>query len=360
VVTPAELGPTEIARWAALQEADAAFASPFLRPEMAVAIGRHWPDTRVSVISDGPSVVGFLPFHRGRLGIGRALGLGLTDWQGAVLDDGVALDAGLLRRATGLSVFAFDHLVPEQAASLGRSARHVASHDSPVMDLAEGWDAWIARRAGSGRIKKALYHGRRLGRQVGSVTSALDSDTPGPDLDQLMAWKSAQYVRTGRRDRFAQPAIRALVADLAACSDPGFTGHLSTLRVDGRLVAVCLALRSHGTLAHWFPAYDTELHRYQPGLVQLLEMVRLAAADGVTTFDLGAGEHDYKDSFKDRSLSVVSGTVTSPGVGAAAHWARTAPPRIATDLVVSHPRLREAARTGLKRVGALRSRRTEG
>lgn len=358
MVTPGELGAPEIARWAELQSSDPAFASPFLRPEMAVAIGRHWPDTRVAVLSDGATLVGFLPFHRGRLGVGRALGLGLTDWQGAVLAPGVPWDAAQLRRATGLSVFAFDHLVPSQASTLG--ARSLVDHDSPVMDLAEGWDAWIARRAGSGRIKKALYHGRRLGRQVGSVDAELDSATPDTDLDQLMAWKSAQYVRTGRRDRFAQPSVRALVSELAAAAEPGFTGHLSTLRVDGRLVAVCLALRSHGTLAHWFPAYDTDLHRYQPGLVQLLEMVRLAAADGVTTFDLGAGEHDYKDSFRDRSLTVTSGAVTSPSIGAAVHWARTAPPRIATDLVVSHPRLRSLARDGLNRVGSLRSRRSAG
>lgn len=352
IVRPADLGPAETARWAALQEADPALASPFLRPELAVAIGRRWPDTRVAVLHDGPTVAGFLPFHHGRLGVGRALGLGLTDWQGAVLAPGTPWDATALRRATGLAVWEFDHLVPGQAEALAPA--HLALHASPVMDLSGGWEPWIARRKGSGRIKKALYHGRRLGRQVGEVTSELDTSDPA-DLDVLMGWKSAQYRRTGRRDRFAQPQVVDLVRDLVATRTPGFAAHLSTMRVDGRTVAVCLALRSHGTLAHWFPAYDTDLHRYQPGLVQLLEMVRLAADDGVTTFDLGAGEHDYKDSFKDAELSVASGTVHGPGPAAWLHRARTAPPRMATDLVLRHPKLRLAARRALQRAGSLRS-----
>ncbi|HEV7721024.1 MAG TPA: GNAT family N-acetyltransferase [Iamia sp.] len=352
VVRPEDLGPAETARWIELQEADPELASPFLRPEMAVAIGRQWPDARVAVLHDGPEAVGFLPFHQGRLGAGRALGLGLTDWQGAILAPGTPWDAGALRRATGLAVWEFDHLVPSQAEAL--AVRPLALHASPVMDLSGGWDAWVARRAGSGRIKKALYHGRRLGRQVGPVESELDTSDPA-DLDVLMGWKSAQYRRTGRRDRFAQPQIRELVRDLVTSHTPGFTAHLSTMRVDGRTVAACLALRSHHVLAHWFPAYDTDLHRYQPGLVQLLEMVRLSAEDGVTTFDLGAGEHDYKDSFKDSELTVASGTVHGPGPAAWLHRARTVPPRVATDFVLAHPKLRQAARRGLQRVGTLRS-----
>lgn len=353
VVRPEDLGPSEVARWAVLQEADPALSSPFLRPELAVAIGRGWSDTRVAVLEDGPDVVGFVPFQRGRLGVGRALGLGLTDWQGAVLATDVPWDADALHRATGLSVWSFDHLVPSQAHLLG--ARGLALHDSPVMDLSDGWDAWLARRGGSGRIKKALYHGRRMGRQVGELSSELDT-SDADDLDVLMDWKSAQYRRTGRRDRFAQPAVRELVRDLVSTRTDGFAAHLSTMRVDGRPVAVCLALRSHGVLAHWFPAYDTELHRYQPGLVQLLEMVRLAAADGVTTFDLGAGEHDYKDSFKDGELQVASGTVARSGPASWLHQARTVPVQRAHDVVVGNPRLRSAAREGLNRVGAVRTR----
>ncbi|HYI61118.1 MAG TPA: GNAT family N-acetyltransferase [Acidimicrobiales bacterium] len=352
-VRPGELGEAEIARWAALQEADPDLASPFLRPELAVAIDRHWPDTRVAVLEDGPDVVGFFAFHAGRLGAGRALGLGLTDGQGAVLAPGVPWDAGALRRASGLSVWEFDHLVPGQADTL--APRHAARHASPVMDLGDGVEAWAARRADSGRIKKARYHGRRLARQRGEVEALFDTRSHD-DLALLMRWKSAQYRRTGRRDRFAQPAVAGLVRDLLDTRTDGFAAHLSALTVDGTPAALCLVLRSHHVLAHWFPAYDTELSRYQPGLVHLLEMVPLAAADGITLFDLGAGEHDYKDSFKDREVTVVSGTVHHPGPASWLHRARTGPPRAATDFVLAHPRLRLAARKALLRAGTARDR----
>lgn len=355
VVRPHELGPAELERWAEIQESDPVLASPFLRPELAVAIGRQWADARVAVLEDGSRIEGFFAFHRGRLGIGRALGLGLTDWQGAVLSPGARWDAATLRRASGLSVWEFDHLVAAQAGPL--APRHLAWHASPVMDLSDGAEAWSERRAGSGRIKKARYHGRRLARQHGLVEVRLDTRDHG-DLGVLMGWKSDQYRRTGRRDRFAQRAVTGLVRDLIDTRTDGFAAHLSTLRVDGEIASVCLMLRSHHVLAHWFPAYDTALARYQPGLVHLLEMVPQAAEDGITMFDLGAGEHDYKDSFKDLELTVASGAVHRPGPASWAQRARTGTPRMVNDLVLSHPRLRATARASLRRVGALRQRAT--
>lgn len=353
VVRPGDLGPTELARWAALQESDPSCASPFLRPEMAVAIDRHWPDTRVAVLEEGREVVGFFPFQRGRLGAGRALGMGLTDWQGAVLAPGTRWDADALRRASGLSVWEFDHLVPEQAQALG--ARPVALRPSPAIDLIDGADAWATRHAGSSRIKKARYHGRKLAREQGEVDVRLDT-RDHDELRLLMQWKSAQYRRTGRRDRFAQAAIVGLVHDLLDTRTEGFTAHLSTLRVDGTPAAMCLMLRSRHVLTHWFPTYDVALSRHQPGMVHLVEMVALAAQDGITLFDLGAGEHDYKESFKDRDLTVASGVVRHPGPASWAHRARTDPPRVANDFVLSHPRLRLAARKALLRAGTLRER----
>ncbi len=353
VVRPGDLGPTELARWAALQEGDPAYASPFLRPEMAVAIDRHWPDTRVAVLEDAGDAVGFFPFQQGRLGAGQALGMGLTDWQGAVLIPGVRWDATALRRASGLSVWEFDHLVPGQADAL-RPA-HLTLRPSPVIDLADGVDAWNARHAGSSRIKKARYHGRKLARERGEIDVRFDTQDHD-ELRLLMQWKSAQYRRTGRRDRFAQTAVVGLVHDLLDTRTDGFTAHLSTLRVDGVPAAMCLMLRSHHVLTHWFPTYDVTLSRHQPGMVHLVEMVGLAADAGITLFDLGAGEHDYKESFKDHDLTVASGVVRHPGPAAWAHRARTDPPRMAHDFVLSHPRLRLAARKALVRAGTLRER----
>ena len=79
-----DLGPAELDRWSRLQRGDAALHSPFLRPAFAVAVGRRRPDARVAVVEDGGEVIAFLPFERGRAGVGRALAHDVSDYQGVV------------------------------------------------------------------------------------------------------------------------------------------------------------------------------------------------------------------------------------------------------------------------------------
>lgn len=354
IVRPDELGPTEVDRWAALQAADPALGNPFLRPEVAVAVGRYRDDTRVAVLEDGPNVVGFLPFHRGRAGVGQALGLGLTDTQGVVLAPGVPWDGPTLRAMTGLAVWEFDHLVADQAHALG--AHPLAFRPSPVVDLADGADAWAERHAGSGRLRTVRKSGRWLRRRH-DVTVELHSPVPD-DLTTLLRWKSDQYRRTGRRDLFSRPPVIALVEELVATHTDGFRAHLTALRIDGEPAAFGLMLRSGGVMACWVTAYDRRFARHGPGMVLLTETFPLAADDGVTLLDMGVGDQDYKEAVQDRTLPMAIGAVHGRGPASLLYRARTAPPRMATDFVLAHPRLRAAVRDGLNRAGALRQRAT--
>lgn len=350
VVRPDELGRAELDRWDALQTADPALANPFLRPEVALAIGRYRADTRVAVLEDDGKVVGFLPFHRGRLGVGQALGLGLTDTQGAVLAEGVPWDGAALRAATGLAVWEFDHLVAEQARAL--DARTLAFRPSPVADLSEGVDAWAARHAGSGRLRTVRKSGRWLRRRHDVVVELHSPDLA--DLHILLRWKSDQYRRTGRRDLFSRPEVIALVEDLVATRTDGFRAHLTALRIDGEPVAFGLMLRSRGTLACWVTSYDRAFARHGPGMVLLIDTLPLAVDDGVTTLDMGVGDQPYKEVVADHELPMAIGAVHGRGPASLLHRARTAPPRVASEFVLAHPRLRATVRDGLNRVGAAR------
>lgn len=60
------------------------YANPFLSPEFAIGVGRHRGGARVAVLREGGEPVGFLPFERNALGVGRAIGLGLSDCQALV------------------------------------------------------------------------------------------------------------------------------------------------------------------------------------------------------------------------------------------------------------------------------------
>lgn len=354
-----DLGPTELDRWAGFQRADAALANPFLRPEFAAAIGRRRPDARVAVVEDGSGIVAFFPFQRSRAGVGRALAHDVSDYQGVIHDTGFEWHGPDLLRACRLPVWEFDHLV---GAQINRFApQTLERRASPVIDLSDGFDAWYAqrRKASSSRMKKARQYERRLAEQVAPIRVELDSRDE-VHLDLLLRWKSAQYVRTGRRDRFRQAWLVKAIREMFHSRTDGFSLVLSVMHVGDRVASLALCQRSHGVLAGWFPSYDTELAQHSPGLIHLITLARLAAEDGVHTFDLGAGEASYKETLKSYDAEVGRGVVRRPSVVAAARRAQRAPVDAALSFTLRRPRLRLAARHTLATIGSVRSRLTGG
>jgi CelD/BcsL family acetyltransferase involved in cellulose biosynthesis len=351
--TPDELGPAEIHTWRKLQWCDDRLASPFLAPEFALVLGRHRDDVRVAVIEDGPSVVGFFAHQRGRLGVGRALGYGLSNLQGVVHAPGLEWQPRDLLAQCGLAVWEFDHLVVDQLKAFG--PRHAALAPAPFIDLSPGWDEWLrAKRAASSTVKKVQQNRRKLGREAGEVTFEFDSRRRD-GLQLLMQWKSAQYRRKGRFDRFAKPWFVATFEELTEMATADFSGVLSVLSVDGRPIAMQQALRANGTLACWFPAYDVRFRAYSPGLACMLDLLQAAAERGLLQVDLAKGYADYKETLKDSEHTVVEGWVERPSPVATLRRVQQAPRRHVVDYVRAQPRLRQVARKALNDVGRLRT-----
>ncbi len=150
VLTPQELGPDHVSRWHELQRADSRLQSPFLSPEFARAVGQVRPEARVAVLEDGSEVVGFFPFERRRLGAGRPIGSGVSDCQAVVCRPDWQWDARELLRGCGLAALSFDNLVATQTPL---SPYHRRLHSSPVIDLRDGFAAYVdeRRRLGAGR-----------------------------------------------------------------------------------------------------------------------------------------------------------------------------------------------------------------
>ena len=127
---------------------------------------------------------------------------------------------------------------------------------------------------------------RKLEREHGEVRLTLHA-ADHTALDRVLAWKSDQYRRTGRRDRLADAGTRRLVHDLLDLATEGFSAPLSLLTAGERVVAAHVGVRSPTTLAWWFPVYDPQFAAYSPGLILCLDLARAAADDGVTLLDLG-------------------------------------------------------------------------
>jgi CelD/BcsL family acetyltransferase involved in cellulose biosynthesis len=348
VVRPEELGDPELARWRALQRAGTALANPFLSPEFTLAVGRFRADARVAVLSDQAGIAGFFPYERHALGIGRPIGAGLTDCQGLVGPAGLEVDVRALLRACRLSVWEFDHLLAEQAAF---APYHAETRTEPVMDLSAGFDAYAenARRQAPKTVKTVRYKERKLGREVGEVTYTFSERDPA-ELRRLMAWKSGQYRRTGRTDRFAEAWIVSLVEHLHETG----TGVLSVLRAGGRPVSAHLGLRAGTFMAGWFPAYDPEFAKYSPGMIGHLRMAEAAASATVTQIAMGRGGREYKDWLKNGEFLIAEGRVARASAAAGLHWVKDAPVRRARSAVLAHPRLYARADRVLKTYARLR------
>ncbi|MFF4754354.1 GNAT family N-acetyltransferase [Streptomyces sp. NPDC002514] len=355
---PEELTAAQLRSWHRAMDESPEYANPFLAPEFALGIGRHRGGARVAVLHEDGGPVGFLPYERTALGVGRAIGLGLSDCQALVHRPGVSWDTRELLRACGLSLFEFDHLVEGQRPF----AAHVTGlFASPVIDVKPGdggYPEWL-RGAYPSLARTTLKKERRIGRDVGEVRFVFDERDPRM-LRLLMRWKSAQYRRTGRMDRFARPWIVDLTEHLFQVREEHFTGVLSALYAGDRPVAAHFGPRSSTVLAAWFTAYDPDLHYYSPGLMMHLRTTEAAGRHGVTLVDLGRGDKEYKDWLKTRELRVGEGFVTRPHPVAAVHRLWRRPVRGLRNTVLAHPGLRAPADRLLKTVGALRTSRSAG
>jgi CelD/BcsL family acetyltransferase involved in cellulose biosynthesis len=351
VLRPQELAAADLARWRELQQARPELLNPFLGPEFTLAVAAVKPRVQVAKLTEAGRVVGFFAFERGFAGAGRPIAAGVSDAQGVVAAADLQWDPQELLAACGLAVIEFDHLIGGQAPFEPYVRRREAS---PVLDLRDGFDAYVrARRSASRSFRRVLSRRRALAAEHPSLRfdfHRADDQT----LSQLLAWKSAQYRRTGRRDRFAKPWIRGLLAHLMASDGEHFRGALACLSVDGRPIAIEACLVSERVLAMWFPAYSPGFERYSPGNVLRLELARAAAERGIGWLDMGKGYSVHKEIFKTGELQVAEACVRRPSPAAWLHRAYREPPRAIERLVLDHPRLRVAARQTLRRLGTLR------
>jgi CelD/BcsL family acetyltransferase involved in cellulose biosynthesis len=359
VYRPGELSAADRAAWTGFQSkahlsGSPGLANPFLSPEFTLAVGRCRRGVRIAVVREGGEPAAFFPFQRTTTGVGRAVGLGVSDCQGLVHRPGFTWQAHDLLRACGLAVWEFDHLVEGQDPF---EARASGTFPSPVMDLDQGYETYLRRlRARSPKFTRTtLAKERRLVRDAGGVRYVHDERDPAI-LRTLIGWKSGQYRRTGRSDRFAHAWISHLAQQLYHTRSEPFAGLLSVLYADGKPVAAHFGLRTERVMACWFPAYDPAFAKYSPGLILHLRMAEAAAADGIAYVDLGRGQKDYKDSLKTRDLSVSEGWVTRRHPVAFGHRAHRAPARALRNAVLSRPQLFEPADRILKRMGEIRSR----
>jgi CelD/BcsL family acetyltransferase involved in cellulose biosynthesis len=313
-----ELTPAELELWLDIQERAGVYDSPYFRSEFTRSVAAVRDDVEIAVIVQDGQTVGFFPFQRGKLNLGKPVGGKLSDYHGPILRQTARLDPQALLQACKLASWDFDHLVSATPAF----ESYIAVRDgSPQLDLSEGFGKYCERRreAGNQSIHRQRQKTRKLIREVGPLDFMFDSDDEEA-FTLLRTWKSAQYLRTGLADVFAFPWTLGLIRTLREHRGSHFSSPLSVLRAGGRVAAVCLSLRSRGVLHSWFNAYNPELHAYSPGLTLFLRLAEEAPHLGIRKIDLGRGEERYKSSLATNTVELGEGSITTPSL---ATWLRS-------------------------------------
>lgn len=311
-VRPSELGPNEAGQWRAFQGSSLMMSHPFLSLSYAGAWEIANASARIAVVEESGRIEAFLPFEIGDGKVASTLGGALTAVDGMV-SSGTSLNMRAIVRKAGLRGWRFERAPVEQKAL--DPYRYDGSHHwrtAPYADLSKGYDEYLSDLSAGTRkrIARTEAYRRALQRKVGSVS--FDWRNPKPEyFDQLVQWKSAQY--RNAREMAADPAVMSVLRELAFMDNDDCRGLVGVLFAGEETAAVTLCLEGPGTIALHTLAYNPEFSRFSVGTMQLLDLIKEAAARGITMVDFGADHtvvtNTYKDWFRNATYDLSGGGV---------------------------------------------------
>lgn len=166
-------------------------------------------------------------------------------------------------------------------------------YPAPFIDWTRfsSWDAFtdhFVRRRSTLR-RDSRQKRRHLERDHGPLSFVVQ-DARREVFERCIAWKSAQYLRTGLSDTFAD-ARNVELFRLLFAKDVLL---ISSLSAGERLLAVHFGGLADDGVYSWVAAYDPEFGRYSPGRLLLEDLLRACQARGHREFDFGIGHCAYK------------------------------------------------------------------
>jgi CelD/BcsL family acetyltransferase involved in cellulose biosynthesis len=338
----------------------AAYANPFYSQAVMAAHAAQGigGEPAFCVVQRGPELLAMVPVVRRRIGFWRAAAVG---WSTPFTTNGTplvvreALEAGVEALLDGLAaqsrlvmlpLVGLDHPVME-AVRRAVQARdwpccEIASFDRPVLDRRQSFDGYATRHLSASR-RKGLRRRRSKLAEVGEVT--FESATEGPALaqgiEEFLALERAGWKGSRGTALASRPATNELARALFASAGGPVTARADMIRLDGRPIAVSLALVC-GRTAHLLKtAFDESLRAYAPGIVLEAEIARACHeerfADRLDSASLPGGVLD--DLYADRERVGDFLFATTAEVGASA-----------LQSVADAERLRRAAMKQLKKL----------
>jgi CelD/BcsL family acetyltransferase involved in cellulose biosynthesis len=295
--------------------------SPFLLHAWLLEWWRHYGEEcelAVQVAYRGDRLVGALPMCvRRRYGLRVLSFVGGEDSSlGDVLvedDQRDGIESALVERGTsaghdfaelsGLSAKSrfVEVLGPSRLSLVERS-------EAPVLDLTPGWEEVYTSKLSS----KKRNHYRRRRRQLAEagrveVDVARTADELDCALDDAFTLHDLRW--NGRPDGsgFATPVGRSFHHAAVRALAPLGVPRIVTLKIDGRPVAFHYYLVLEGRMYVYRIAFDPSFGRLSPGVINTLDAIENAAAEGATRVEFLGGAERYKVELADRMEPLCQG-----------------------------------------------------
>ncbi|MDE2429690.1 MAG: GNAT family N-acetyltransferase, partial [Burkholderiales bacterium] len=243
-------------RWQDIRLTSSIYGSPYYHPEYAKIAARAKQNAWLLICEDGGQVSGLLPFHLRGSFRAEVIGGVLSDYQGPINLPNFEWPIREMLRAMKVCHFGFNHMPTERKEFERFSWGHSRSQ---IINLTGGFESYsknLLETRDASLLKKINTSLRKLSNKYGEVQFAMQS-LSDVDFQTLKKGKSEQFIRTAGHssDIFSVPWISQMLDEIRFSSFPDFRGMLSTLKVDGVLLAAHFGMRSDCVLHYWFPWY---------------------------------------------------------------------------------------------------------
>lgn len=216
-------------------------------------------------------------------------------------------------------------LLPELRRAWGRRAviSSTPANGTPTLALDPSWTS-PEQHFNSGRrgdFRTARRRADRLGEVITEVLMPAPAEVDAL-LDELITVESAGWKRAAGTALAVQAGQQAFFRALCRYTSEEGTLRLAFLRIDGRAVAVQLAVEQAGRYSLLKIGYDEEFRRISPGNLLMLETVRWCAERGIAHYDFLGEEEPWTAMWSSSVRGCVDVRVdpVTPRGAAAATW----------------------------------------
>jgi CelD/BcsL family acetyltransferase involved in cellulose biosynthesis len=290
--------------------------SPRLLHAWLVAWWRHFGENRelaVHVAYRGDRLVGAVP-----LCVQRRKGIKVLTFLGAeqvpladlLLANGekAGVAAALAERAAATKHdYADLHGLPGSSRllkALGPSRLElIVRAEAPVLEVnGTDWETYYETRLSS---KQRALHRRRIRQleKLGTLetTIARTRDELEPALEEAFELHSLRWEGRPDRSDFGTEAGRQFHREATAAIAEQDVPRIVTLRLDGRAIAFAYYFALEGAMHCYRLAFDPELQRFSPGLVNRYDTLEYAFREGTSRIEFLGGLERYKVELTDRT-----------------------------------------------------------